>query len=70
MSSCEVRPVWFRRMTWSTFVASNSRSFLRIVSGEPISPTLSVSCALGVWRHSWYSSHILPWPGDAMPWRP
>ena len=41
-----------------------------MADGDPISPTLSVSCALGVWRHSWYSSHILPWPGAAMPWRP
>ena len=47
MSSCDVRPVWFKRMTWSTFVASNSRSFLRIVSGEPISPDLERLLRLG-----------------------
>ncbi len=46
MSSWGVRPVWLSRMIWSTLVASNSRSFRRMVSGEPISPTRSVSCGL------------------------
>ena len=53
MSSWLVRPVWFSRMTWSTLEASNWASFRRIVSGEPIRPAWSVSCAFGVCRHSW-----------------
>ena len=48
MSSCAVRPAWLSRITWSTPVASNSRRRRRIVSGEPISPLRSVSCALSV----------------------
>src|SRR6185503_417590 len=38
MCSCVFLPAWLSRMTWSMWEVSNLASFLRMVSGEPISP--------------------------------
>ena len=38
MSWWLVLPAWLSRITWSTWLSSNWRSFLRMVSGEPIRP--------------------------------
>ena len=70
MSSWLVLPAWFSRITWSTRLAWNWRSFLRMVSGEPIRPESSAFFSSGPPRHAWYSSHRLEVPGASTPLRP
>jgi hypothetical protein len=63
-------PAWLSRITWSICEERKRRSFLRMVSGEPIRPPRSAaSCASGFSRfHLLYSSHMLTVPGAGR-WR-
>ena len=63
MSSCVLRPAWFKRITWSTCDASNFRSLALMVSGEPMSPPACIVSNCGLRRKAWYSSHRLMEPG-------